>query len=140
MNWGEYFMGMAQYVATKSKDPSTKVGAVITTADNRVISVGFNGPPRCAFDNPNYSREVRLMRTLHAEENAALFARRDLTGCTIYCTHHPCAHCAAVLIQVGILRVVCPPVPPEFAERWGESVEQAQKMFRETGTILIPHV
>lgn len=46
MKWDEYFIKMAMLVASKSKDPSTKVGCVIVGPDNEVRSTGFNGFPR----------------------------------------------------------------------------------------------
>ena len=49
-NWDKYFMDMAVYVSTKSKDRSTKVGCVITTQDNCVVSTGYNGFPRGCVD------------------------------------------------------------------------------------------
>ena len=44
-------MDMAKLVSSWSKDPSTKVGAVITDDENRIISVGYNGFPREVIDN-----------------------------------------------------------------------------------------
>ena len=46
MNWNEYFIRMAELVAEKSKDPSTKVGVVVVGPDNEILSTGFNGFPR----------------------------------------------------------------------------------------------
>jgi len=45
-SWDNYFISMAMLVASKSKDPSTKVGCVIVGPDNEVRSTGFNGFPR----------------------------------------------------------------------------------------------
>ena len=134
MTWNEYFMGLAHYVATRSKDPSTKVGAVIVDTDRRIVSTGFNGPPRgtddvAAFNN----RNVKLMRVLHAEENAILFAMRSVRGDAMDTTPHPCAHCAAVIVQAGIQHVYHPPVSASFMNRWYEQINQAQAMFREAG-------
>ena len=134
MKWDDYFMGLAHAAATKSKDPSTKVGAVVVDSERRIVSVGFNGPPRGTDDEYAYSyREFKLLRVLHAEENAILFAARPLMGCAIYVTNHPCAHCAAVIVQSGIGRVMHPPVSAEFAERWGENMKHARMMFEEAG-------
>ena len=36
-------MGMAVLSSLRSKDPSTKVGAVIVSPENKVISIGYNG-------------------------------------------------------------------------------------------------
>jgi len=74
--WDSRFMDLARLVASWSKDPSTQVGAVIVDQDKRIVSTGFNGFPRCVNDSP-VDREVKLLRTIHAEENALLFARRD---------------------------------------------------------------
>lgn len=137
MTWDEYFMGLARAVALKSKDPSTQVGAVIADSDHRVVSVGYNGPPRGTDDNAITSRDIKLLRTLHAEENAILFAgaRGGLAGCTLYCTHHPCAHCGAVIIQSGIKVVVYPTgeAVSAFDMRWNDNIAEARRMFHEAG-------
>ena len=134
MNWDEYFMGLAHSVAGKSKDRSTQVGAVIVDADKRLVSVGYNGAPRGINDDRvQADRDTKLHCTLHAEENAVLFAAGNVRGCSIYVTHHPCAHCAAVLVQSGIVEVVYPPTSAGFTTRWRESIELAQRMFREAG-------
>jgi dCMP deaminase len=139
MNWNDYFMGLAQAAATKSKDPSTRVGAVIVDMNRRIVSIGYNGPPRGTNDNYAYStREVKMRRVLHAEENAMLFAGRTLRGCAIYCTHHPCAHCAALICQVGIVEVYHPPLDEGFAERWAADIAEARSMFVELGVQRIP--
>ena len=133
-HWHQRFLDLARHVAGWSHDPSTQVGAVIVDSDRRVVSQGYNGPPRgtsnaaCAAD-----RETRLLRTIHAETNAILFARRDLAGCSLYVTHHPCAHCAAVIIQSGLKQVYVPPVPAAFRERWYDSLSAARSMFNEAG-------
>lgn len=36
-------MDIAKQVATWSKDPSTKVGAIIVDENNKIISTGYNG-------------------------------------------------------------------------------------------------
>lgn len=45
-SWDTYFIEMAMFVATKSKDDSTKVGCVIVSEDHTVLSMGYNGFPR----------------------------------------------------------------------------------------------
>ena len=51
MNWDEYFLAMCQLVASKSKDRSTKVGAIIVGPDNEIVSTGYNGFPRGINDD-----------------------------------------------------------------------------------------
>lgn len=131
--WAERFSQMATLVASWSKDPSTQVGAVITK-EKHVVSLGFNGYPSSIEDTVKQdTRDTKLLKTIHAEENAILFARRDLTGCDIYVTHFPCPNCAAKIIQTGIVAVHCPEQSPEFIERWGEKLELSQLMFKEAG-------
>ncbi len=43
IDWNMYFMSMVYLTAMKSKDPSTKIGAVIVGENNEIISTGFNG-------------------------------------------------------------------------------------------------
>ncbi|AJQ97134.1 deoxycytidylate deaminase [Gynuella sunshinyii] len=131
--WIQRFFQMAELVGSWSKDPSTQVGAVITQG-NRVVSVGFNGYPRGVGDSANQDdRETKLLKTIHAEENAILFAKRDLTGCEIYVTHFPCPNCAAKIIQTGIATVHCQTQNEEYLSRWGEKSRVSEAMFAEAG-------
>ncbi len=133
--WDRRMLGLVNLVATWSKDPSTGVGAVIVDAKNRVVSLGYNGFPRavCDSDEALFDRDEKLRRTIHAEENALLFAGRPVEGCTIYVTHPPCARCAAKLIQSGIARVVSNQPLPEFRDRWVDEMRSASAMFLEAG-------
>jgi len=132
-NWDHRFLAMAQLVAGWSKDPSTKVGSVITDG-KRIVSLGFNGFPAGTDDDPSIydDRERKYRRVLHAEQNAMSFAKRDLTGCTIYITHPPCARCAAQIVQEGIKRVVCPQPSADFLTRWKDDMTEALAMFNES--------
>ena len=129
--WDDRFLKLAELVATWSKDPSTQVGAVIVDNQNRIVSTGFNGFPRGILDDSEVTRDVKLMRTIHAETNALIFAQRDVSGMTIYVTHHPCANCAAKIIQSGITRVVVSKLDNSFGDRWSEQINQSVKMFNE---------
>ncbi|MBU2862776.1 cytidine/deoxycytidylate deaminase family protein [Reinekea forsetii] len=131
--WAGRFVQMAQLVGSWSKDPSTQVGAVITRK-NRIVSLGFNGYPHGISDSADTDdREMKLLKTLHAEENAILFAGRDLTQCEIWVTHFPCPNCAAKIIQTGISVVHCPEQSEDFLSRWGEKIEISEDMFKEAG-------
>jgi dCMP deaminase len=46
MNWQDYFVDLTLAVASKSKDPSRKVGCIIVGPDKEIRSTGFNGFPR----------------------------------------------------------------------------------------------
>lgn len=127
--WDYRYLELAKHVATWSRDPSTKVGCVIVRPDKTIASVGFNGFPRGVNDDERLNdREVKLSMILHAEQNAVLSAHERLDGCTAYVwPMPPCSHCAAVLIQAGILRVVAP--APQ--RRWVESCLIGREMLRE---------
>lgn len=132
--WDTRMLDLVDLVAGWSKDPSTRVGAAIVDGHNRVVSLGFNGFPRAIEDGAALlDRDEKLRRTIHAEENALLFAKAPVEGCTLYATHPPCAACTAKLIQAGIRRVVSRPAEPEFAERWGADLRSAAGMCFEAG-------
>lgn len=133
MYWPQFYLGMAEYVSRKSRDPSTKVGCVIVRPDNTVASLGFNGFPRGMDDDPALynDREQKMSRVLHAEENAVLNAREPIHGYKAYLTHPPCCHCACVLIQAGIKSVHWIKPTPEMMERWGDQFEKTYGFFSE---------
>jgi dCMP deaminase len=136
VSWDDYALDLARLVASKSKDPSTQCGCVLLDAQHRVVSTGYNGFPRGVADDAArlQDRDTKLALVIHAEENALLFAQRDLTGCTAYVwPMPPCSRCAAKLAQVGIVRVVT--VAPTAAQRarWGESFDLAQWVYAQVG-------
>jgi dCMP deaminase len=131
--WDERFLKAADEVSSWSKDPSTKVGCVIVDSDlQRRVGEGFNGFPRFMSDAPELykDRDTKYARTIHAELNAVLFAKKT-EGCTAYVTHPPCTSCALVLIQSGISRVVCARPSDDLLSRWADSLEMAKGFFDE---------
>lgn len=134
--WDTRMLDLVTLVSTWSKDPGTRVGAAIVDQKNRVVSLGFNGFPRGVTDI-DLPREEKLLRTIHAEENAVLFAGRSVEGCTIYVTHHPCARCAAKLIQVGIRRVVIRTDGKPLSDAWRDELHSAASMFDEVGVEVV---
>lgn len=129
-------LGLAEYISRDSKDPSTKVGAVVVDKDKRNVSTGYNGFAKKVKDLPEryLDREFKLKTVLHAEENAILFAKQDLTDMELYCTLCPCAHCAAVIIQSGISKVK---TWKTVNDRWEKDFEITRMLFRETGVIFM---
>ena len=139
--WDNRFLELVALVATWSKDPSTKVGSVIVDKNNRVVSMGFNGLAGGVVDSVERleDKTIKHQIVLHAENNAILFANRDLTGCTIYTSPLPtCAHCASMIIQSGITRVVT--MNRSMKRRWIDSAELARAMFDEAGVEVIEFV
>lgn len=133
IKWHLRFLSLAEHVAAWSKDPSTKVGAVITDYDNRIVSVGYNGFPKGVTDSDErlQDRETKYKIIVHGERNALLFARRHLKDCKLYTwPFMPCAPCAAMIIQSGITEVIS---PMSDNSRWIEDFKIAETLFKEAG-------
>ena len=131
--WDQRFLDLARHVATWSKDPGTKVGAVIVRPDKTVASVGYNGFPRGVEDDQVAldDRENKLSRTVHAEMNAILNCADRPAGYTLYVwPMAPCDRCSPHIIQAGISRVVSPANPPE---RWRTSIHKGRDIMTNAG-------
>lgn len=141
MNWDDYFCDIAATVASKSHDPNTQIGAVITSIDHSILSTGYNGFPREIQDTDHrWERPMKYMYLVHAEHNAILNAARTgvaLWGSVLYLygmgpATVPCSQCAKAIIQAGILRVVgrgYKPVP----DHWLDDFAFSQRMLDEAG-------
>ena len=116
ISWDEYFMGIAELSARRSKDPSTQVGACIVSSDNKILSMGYNGFPKgCSDDIFPWTKiqaehdpyNAKYVYVTHAELNAILNYRGgSLEGAKIYVTLFPCNECAKAIIQAGIKTLV----------------------------------
>jgi len=134
--WDSRFLDMASLVASWSKDPSTKAGAVIVRPDNTVASVGFNGFPKQLLDTPEMyeDRETKYSRIVHAEINAQIHAREPLQGFTLYTTPFMCCdRCVVQMIQAGISRFVFPRASDEALTRWEDSFGKTLSYLNESG-------
>lgn len=110
MSWDQYFLSIAETVAQKSKDPSTKVGALLLSPEGSIIMTAFNGIPAGVDDLPErYERPAKYEWIQHSESNLIAFAARHgirTKGCTVVATHHPCVTCSKLLVQAGIKEVI----------------------------------
>ena len=136
LSWDEYFMGIAMLSAMRSKDPSTQVGACIVNSDKRILSMGYNGMPRCCsdddfpWDKNDNPLNSKYLYVCHAELNAILnCAVGTVRGCTVYTTLFPCNECAKAIIQSGISEVVY--MSDKYAE--SDSVLASKRMFDTAG-------
>lgn len=111
ISWKEYFMGIAQLSAKRSKDPVTQVGACIVNDDNKIVGIGYNGfPNHCSDDDFPWDKSESYLESkkpyvVHAELNAILNSTMNLKGCTLYVTLFPCNECVKAIIQSGISKV-----------------------------------
>jgi dCMP deaminase len=126
---------MAKHVAKLSKDPSTKVGAILFDHKRRFVSAGYNGLPRGVEDTPERlaNRDIKYKMIRHAEANAIAFATAPLDGATLVVTHPCCAQCAGAAIQAGVAHVVWPKPDAAFFKRWADDLHLVQEMFQEAG-------
>lgn len=107
-------MGVAKLAALRSKDPNTQVGTCIVSADNNILSMGYNGLPKgCSDDEFPWEREAddeldtKYPYVTHSELNAILNYRGgSLEGAKLYVSLFPCNECAKAIIQSGIRTVV----------------------------------
>lgn len=144
-SWNDYFLKMVDLVASKSKDESAKIGAVIVNEDHAIVSTGYNGLPRGCNDDTTWRQERPLKYAWfeHAERNAIYNAARHgikLKGCTMYVRGGVCCDCARGIIQTGITLLVVGPMPnqtEEHKERWRESVTVAFAMMNEAGVKIL---
>lgn len=147
--WDQRFVNLAEHVAQWSKDPSTKVGAVLVDERKIVVGLGFNGFPRGVLDTDERlnDRPAKYARVVHAEVNAILMAGDRARGTTLYvwpsfALPDICNECCKIAIQAGVKEVLSGFPTEENAERakrWLESIAIAKTMCDEAG-VLYKHV
>lgn len=135
-SWDEIFMREVYLWASKSKDPRTKIGAVLVK-DNIPISHGYNGFARNVKDDTKRynDRPTKYKFVVHAEDNTVLnCARRGISsvGSTLYTQCVPCCECAKSIIQGGITDIVVHNLWPTM-NNWEKSQEHSKVMFDEVG-------
>ena len=139
--WHSRFMEVALLVASWSKDPSTKTGAVVVGPDKEIRATGYNGPVRGVEDDvpERLERPTKYEFFEHAERNAvynACLTGVSLKGCVMYATHPPCTDCARAIIQSGIKMLVTRELPQNNnipSGTWRDKLEYSAQMFREAG-------
>jgi len=145
--WDRHFLQLCLDHARMSKDPSTRVGAVLVGPDREIRSAGFNGFPRGIRDREVWlaDRETKLRLVVHAEMNAVLAAARvgtPVKGCTLYLAATdaggdvwggpPCTRCTVELIQAGIDEVVSFP-KRHVPSKWHDDLRLAESLLIEAG-------
>lgn len=133
IEWNDYFMGIAELSAMRSKDPVTQVGACIVNDDNHVVGIGYNGfPVGCDDDDFPWGKSENYLESkkpyvVHAELNAILNSSSFcLKGCRLFVTLFPCNECAKAIIQSGIKEVYY----LDDKNKDKEYAEATRKMFK----------
>lgn len=124
-----------------SKDPTTKVGAVITRPDFTIAGMGYNGFPRNFPDDARLDdREFRHKMTVHAEINAILDNRDpSIRGYSLHTyPQPPCIKCVPQIIQSGIKKVYSYEVPK--TDKNFVAYQEASALLGEAGitVVLLP--
>lgn len=150
-SWDEWFIKIMYLVASKSKDPKTKIGAVLVK-DRRIISTGYNGLCRGVDDNVP-SRLVRPEKYSwfeHGERNAIYAAAKygiKTDGTIMYTNGIPCTDCARSVIQAGVIKVIVHKPYEDLSAKaqrdkvghgvkWSGHNEISMAMFNESGVIV----
>ncbi len=110
-SWDEYFMSIAEVVASRSTCSRKNVGAVIVR-EKTILSTGYNGSirgmPHCT-EVGHMMENGHCVATIHAESNAILQAARNgvrIEDGTIYVTASPCWNCFKEIANAGLRRIV----------------------------------
>jgi len=140
--WDEYFMEIAHTISQRATCDRGRSGCVIAR-DKQILVTGYVGSPRglphCdevghlmkSVQHEDGRISQHCMRTVHAEQNAICQAARlgiPLEKATLYCRMTPCRTCAMLIINCGIVRVVC--------ERKYHDGAESEEMFRQAGISL----
>ena len=144
--WDNRFMRLAKEIASWSKDPSSKIGAVIVNSDRRILATGYNGFPKGIQDTEERlnDREEKYPRIVHAEMNAlmnALYSGISLRDSIIYVYGLPvCPECTKAIISSGIKRIVMSPDPYVHITTWSDKWNSISlPMIKEVGDIAITY-
>jgi dCMP deaminase len=143
--WDRRFLALAEHVAQWSKDPSTKVGAIVVEPSTKlVLGLGYNGFARGVEDTDERlnDRETKYRLVVHAEVNAILAAGLRARGATIYVwpsfmSPPICSDCGKMAIQAGIQEIVGYEVDETNLSdrqlRWKDSIMASRQMWDEAG-------
>jgi dCMP deaminase len=115
--WNDNFwMEMAEHIATQSYCKKAQVGAVVVK-DREFVAMGVNGTApgdtNCCEDELGQTEHWRVN---HAEMNALARANGKANGATMYVTLAPCYECAKNMILFGIKKLVYSEVKEEYED------------------------
>ena len=142
-SWDDYFLNLADTVSERATCNRGRSGCVIVK-DKQILVTGYVGSPKglphCDDVGHLFRKTIHedgsitqhCVRTVHAEQNAICQAARRgiaLDGSTLYCRMTPCRTCAMLIINCGIVRVVC--------ERRYHDGAESEEMFRQVGIELV---
>jgi dCMP deaminase len=140
--WDEYFMEVCDAISKRATCDRGRSGCVIAK-DNQILVTGYVGAPAGLPHCDEAGHQLKKMlhedgtitthcvRTVHAEQNAICQAAKRgiaIAGATLYCRMTPCRTCAMLIINCGIVRVVC-------QRRYHDGAD-SEEMFKKAGILL----
>lgn len=130
--WDLRFLRLACEISSWSKDPSTKVGAVLTRDTNRIVSQGYNGFEEYDEDKEEdyLDRDIKYSKIIHAEINCLNRSDTGVSHCTLYTyPFSPCSECAKIIAKRGISRVVSLVPSKDILSRWEDSIRMSNQIL-----------
>jgi dCMP deaminase len=141
-SWDEYFMEVCRAIGKRATCDRGRSGCVIAK-NNQILATGYVGAPaglpHCdeaghqlrKTVHEDGSESMHCVRSVHAEQNAICQAARRgiaIEGSTLYCKMTPCRACAMMIINCGVVRVIC--------ERKYHAGAESEQMFRTAGVVI----
>ncbi|MCL2706537.1 MAG: cytidine/deoxycytidylate deaminase family protein [Spirochaetaceae bacterium] len=141
-SWDDYFLEAADAISKRATCDRGRSGCIIAK-DKRILVTGYvgspSGLPHCDEVGHKFKKTIHedgsvtqhCVRTVHAEQNAICQAAKfgiPIEGATIYCRMTPCITCAMLIINCGIVRVVC--------EKRYQTATDSELLFKEAGILL----
>jgi dCMP deaminase len=142
-DWEETFFRDVYNYASRSKDPRTKIGAVLVDWDSKTpVSHGYNGFPRNVLDTQErWERPQKYELVIHGEMNSILNCARfgqSTLGTVLLSQGFPCNLCSLGIANAGIKEVIFHQqwISHEIRlnhKKWLDSAEISKQVFSEAG-------
>jgi len=138
-SWDDYFMEVADAISKRATCDRGRSGCVIAR-DKQLLVTGYVGSPQGLPHCDDIGHQMKktihedghvtqhCVRTVHAEQNAICQAAKrgiSIDKATLYCRMTPCRTCAMLIINCGIVRVVC--------ENRYHAADESEDMFKQAG-------
>ena len=109
-----HLMKLAFFLAERTDDPKTGVGAVIVNKDKDIVGLGWNGFPTKSLygefpraSRTDAERDKKYPYIIHAEQNALLMRNtKSIKDATLVVTRTPCDDCIPLIDMHGFKTVV----------------------------------
>ena len=113
---------LTKFLAERTDDPKTGVGAVILSEKKEIVGLGWNGFPKKArygeFARASHkdkdAEDSKYAYVIHAEQNALMLRNtKNIENATLFVTKTPCDDCTPLIEIQGIKTVVLSEEPVE---------------------------